>query len=146
MSVVGLQPITLKDATLTVAEDDYSQAISQVIFTPQVRWSWVDELCQSPTPMFEGVAWTVTIGFAQDLTTPDSLTLYLLEHAAQTRTITFVPNKNDGTRAVQAEVMVLPAQIGGVPNQHLTAIVTLPCFEEPIVGDWKEVGGDAVSG
>lgn len=145
MSVVGLQPITLKDATLTVAEDDFTAAIGQVMFVPQVQWSWTEADICSPFsyPVYEGIRWTVTVGYAQDWVTPGSLSRYLIEHAAQTRTVTFVPNNDPDVHAVQADVMIVPGQYGGVPNQHLTATVTMPCFEEPRLGTWTDLQQEA---
>jgi len=140
VSVVGLRPITLKKATLIVAEDDYTQAVGQVLFVPQVRWSWADRLgFDTGVPMYDGITWTCTVSYAQDWATPDSLAMYLIEHAAQTRTLVFRPDEE--SLAVRADVMIVPGQIGGVPNQTLSAAVTMPCFEEPTLGQWQEASG-----
>lgn len=146
MAVIGLQPIMLKDATFTVAEDDYTASVTQVVFTPQVLWTWHEDICSggTATPVYAGVRWTVSVGYLQDLSagypfdengtirTALPLTTYLLEHAAQTRTVVFAP-KAGGT-AVRADVMIVPGPVGGVPNQQLTSQVTMPLFEEPTLG------------
>ncbi|MGV8965340.1 MAG: hypothetical protein ACOH2F_03590 [Cellulomonas sp.] len=134
MAVVGLQPISLRNATLTVAEDDYTQSIDQVTFAPEVDYEWTRGYDDSAYyPYYTGIRWTVALGYAQDLLTPGSLSLYLLEHAAQTRTITFTPVPGSGQRTITADVLIIPGQLGGVPGQILTGSVALPLFGDPLL-------------
>lgn len=130
MSVIGLQPIMLKDATFAVESDDYSSSIMEATFVPQVEWMWSDRLSSS-VPVFGRVRWVCQLGFVQDLTTPGALSLYLISNAATTKTITFTPVADGPT--VTAEALIVPAQVGGVPNQQMTAQVILPLFGEPAV-------------
>jgi hypothetical protein len=132
VAVIGLQPITLKNATFMVAEDDFTAAITQAVFVPQVIWSWADALCGGSVPLYERVRWVCQVGYVQDFETAGSLSRYLIEHAAQTRTVVFAPVA--GGPAVQADVMIVPGPLGGVPNQHLTGSVTMPLFDEPSLG------------
>ncbi|WP_448072330.1 hypothetical protein [Georgenia yuyongxinii] len=133
MTAIGLQPITLNNARFEVAEDDYSSSVTQVLFVPQVRYTWERFLDQrDPVPVYDSVSWTVTVGFVQDLFTPAALTRYLIEHAAQTRTVVFQPE--DGGPTVQADVMIVPAQIGGTPGQPPVAAATMPLFDPPTIG------------
>ena len=133
MAVIGLQPIMLKDATFTVAADNYTASITEVIFVPQVIWSWHEALCSiTSTPLFERVRWVCQVGFVQDLITTGALTSYLIANAAQTKTVIFAPKA--GGLAVQADVMIIPASIGGVPGQQMTASVGLPLYGQPTLG------------
>ena len=128
MSEIDLAPIRMREARLTVEADDYTVSINQVIFTPQVEYGW--ERGQSvfgDKPRLVAVRWTVALGFAQDLATPDSLSMYLLMHTGAEREIAFeVPG-----RRVTATALILPAQIGGVANQIPASVATLPIFGAP---------------
>lgn len=131
----GLQPIVLRDALFTVADDDFSAAVMGVAFVPQVDWEWAGGTDTTTAfPMYGVTKWTVTIGYAQDLR-PGSLTRYLFEQAAATRTIVFTPQPGLSGPAISAEAMIVPGPIGGtVQDGVLTATVTLPLFDEPVVG------------
>ena len=98
-----MQPYVLKNATLAIAADDFTTAISQAVFVPQVVWSWIDRLASASTPMFERVRWTCTLSYLQDLT-DGSLALYLIEHIAETKEIIFTPVA--GGKSVRASVML----------------------------------------
>ena len=127
-----MQPYVLKDAVLTIAEDDFTAAIAQAVFVPQVQWLWSTRLGSvTASPVFAGIRWTVTLSYLQDLT-DGSLTLYLLEHVAETREVVFTPVA--GGKSVRADVMLSPGQLGGVPNQLATATATMPLFDEPELG------------
>jgi len=131
VAVIGVQPIQMKAATFTVAADDYSSAVSQAVFTPESSWWWDDTLCGLPSPAQSSVRWSVTLGFLQDLTTTDSLSLYLIAHAGESRSVTLTPVA--GGAAATATVMLLPAEVGGVPGQQMTAQVRLPVIGAPVV-------------
>lgn len=127
-----MQPYVLKNAVLTIAADDFTAAISQALFTPQVQWGWRDALCSTTsTPVYKGIRWTVTLSYLQDLT-DGSLTMYLLEHVAETKEVVFTPVA--GGRSLRADVMIVPGQVGGVTNQLATATATMPLFDEPELG------------
>lgn len=132
MSTIGLAPIRMREATLAIGADDYTISVDQVIFTPQPEIGWSRTECDvAGRPYIAGVKWYVSVGFAQDFTSPLSLSTYLVENAGQQRTITLeVPG-----RVVSATVLILPAQLGGVANQIPASVVTLPVYGEPSLGD-----------
>ena len=125
-----MQPYVLKDSTLTIAADDYTAAISQAIFVPQAAWGWAPSLCGTGTPYLIEVRWSCTLSYLQDLT-DGSLTLYLLTHVGETKTVVFTPVA--GGKTITADVMISPGQLGGVTSQLTTATVTMPLFDEPAV-------------
>ena len=128
MSAIGLAPIRMREATLAIEADDYTTSINQVIFTPQADVAWERPLATEDfAPYVLGVKWSVALGFAQDLTTPGSLSTYLIEHAGQQKVVTFeIPG-----RVIAAAVLILPAQFGGVANQIPAAVVTMPLYGQP---------------
>lgn len=135
MTVVNIEPVSLKDAILQVEDSDYSTSVGQVTFTPSAQWEWMRRWDNAAEPVLTGITWTVTISYAQDIETPMSLTQYLLEEFGNARTMTFY--NRDGGRAVQASVLCIPGQLGGVPGQPLSATVTLPLFGSPALGEWE---------
>ena len=127
-----MQPYVLKDAVLTIAADDFTAAIAQAVFVPQVQWLWSTHLGSvTASPVFAGIRWTVTLSYLQDLT-DGSLTLYLLEHVAETKEVIFTPVA--GGKSLRADVMIVPGQVGGVTNQLATATATMPLFDTPELG------------
>ena len=132
----GLQPILLRDAVFAVAGDDFSASVMGVAFVPQVDWEWFNPMDSTVAlPIYGVTKWTVTIGYAQDLR-PGSLTRYLFEQAASTRTIVFTPQPGLSGPPVTAEAMIVPGPLGGtVQDGVLTATVTLPLFDEPTIGE-----------
>lgn len=134
MSTIGLQVVSLREAVLTIAADDYTAAVNEVTLVPEVLFTWSQSLGQrTATPVPVGVRWTLTIGYAQDFTTADALAIYLVEHAAQRKTITFTPVS--GGRTITADVMVIPGQLGGPSGEILTATAVLPLFGEPVISE-----------
>lgn len=135
MTTVGVQPISLRNATLTVAEDDYTQSIDQVLFVPQIEYDWFDHLDGTHTPEIRSIRWVAIVGYVQDFTTPGSLSMYLIEHVAFRRTIAFTPVAGSGQKTISADALLVPGQMGGVPGQILAAQVTLPLFDPPVIGE-----------
>lgn len=134
MSTIGLQVVSLRQAVLTVAADDYTAAVNEVTLVPEVLFDWAWAFGRrNPTPVAGGIRWTATIGYAQDFTTPDALAIYLVEHAAQRKTITFTPVT--GGRTITADVMVIPGQLGGPSGEILTATTVLPLYGEPVLSE-----------
>lgn len=132
MTVIGVKPIMLKGATFTVAADDYTSAVTQAAFIPNPSWRWMDSLTGGAFPVPDGwTRWTVSLGFIQDLATAGALSLYLIANAGERKTVTFTPTP--GGQTVTADVMILPAEVGGVPNQQMTAAVSLPIFGAPVL-------------
>ena len=127
-----MQPYVLKNAVLSIAADDFTAAVTQAVFVPQVLWSWHSTLCSTTaSPVFDGIRWLVTMSYLQDLT-DGSLTLYLLEHVAEAKEVIFTPVA--GGKSLRADVMIVPGQVGGVTNQLATATAVMPLFDEPELG------------
>ena len=132
MSTVGLAPISMDSAVLTIAADDFTAAVTGVTFYPQVSYEWVEHWDGTATPIYTGVRWGVRIDYLQDLTTPGSLTRYLFEQATTRRTAVFTPTT--GGPAVVADVMIMPGPFGGVSTDGpVTGAVDLPLAGGPEV-------------
>lgn len=124
-------PIDLRRATLHIDADDYTLSVDQVRFVPTFETEWFTPHNGTNSMPFVGVfRWFVQVGFVQDYTNPDSLAVYLIEHAGQNKTITFeIPG-----RVIAATVVIVPAQVGGVANTIPAAVVTMPVHGSPDFG------------
>lgn len=134
MAVVGLQPISLRDAVLTIAADDFTAAVGEVSFVPEVDYEWLPVGFggyQVPAP--SGTRWVAMIGYAQDVDTPGGLTRYLLGNAGQVRAVVFTP-RAAGAAQVSADVLIIPGKVGGTAGDGpLVAQVTLPVLGDPVM-------------
>lgn len=129
MADIGLHPIRMREATLHVEADSYTQTVNEVRIVPESPFAWATPFAHPDAsfPLRMGTRWVAQLGFVQDLSTPGSLSTYLIEHAAQRKVITFaVPGMT-----VAATVMLLPGAFGGVIGQIPVATVSLPLYGAP---------------
>ena len=132
MSTIGLTPIRMLEVTVAIEADDYTTSVNQVILTPDTVAGWGRGLSEmDASPHLVGVRWSVAIGFAQDLATPGSLSVYLVENAGQRRRVQLTA----AGRTITVDALILPAQIGGVANQIPAAVVTMPIYGAPTLGE-----------
>lgn len=133
MATVPLtSPFALKSATLSIAADDYTAAITQVEFTPAVASSTVRTIDGIAHKDQSTAEWSCTIGFIQDLD-PDGLLRYLLDNDGQTKTVVFTPDALGPT--ITADLVVSPGTIGGTAGADLavasvTLVSTKPVFDD----------------
>jgi hypothetical protein len=136
MAQVVTTPIVLKDARFLVALDSYESAVSGVTFTPSsstVSWKGL-----TPTSLFTGAStatWTCELAYAQDWSTPESLSRYLLEHEGETIEAVFVPQMSteDDVPTFTASIIISPGAIGGTVDSVATATVTLGVVGRPVL-------------
>ncbi|HEY9494605.1 MAG TPA: hypothetical protein VIR15_07115 [Intrasporangium sp.] len=136
MPAIASAPFVLKDAVLTVDVDDYEKHVSSVTFTPAmsvVTWTPI-----SPSGVFSdstSPSWTCAVEYAQDWTTADSLSQYLMDNAGQTKTVIFKPlGATTGDPTFTATVIIAPGPIGGAVNTVQTGTVTMGVVGEPVRG------------
>jgi hypothetical protein len=149
MPAVAVAPFVLKDATFTVALDNYEAHLSQVQFDASVQTLTWQGL--TPAASFSDVSspsWTATIAYAQDWTTPNSFSQYLLDHAGETVDVTFTTNPGAGSWA--ASLIITPGAVGGTVNAYAVATVTLgisgaPVFTPPVLADAADDSDDTVA-
>jgi len=130
MSVIAVEPIVLTDVSLLIPTDDYAKNVSSVTLTPtstNVSWKGLGK------NTFTGATtatWVVTVEYAQDWETPNSLSQYLYEHEGEKVTMTFKPQSGSGP-SFTAEVTIVPGAIGGAVDTVAVGSVTLPCTAKP---------------
>jgi hypothetical protein len=150
MPAVPVAPFVLKDATLLVGADNYEAHVSQVEFAPSV--STITWQGLTPAASFSDASspsWTCALGYAQDWTTPNSLSQYLAEHQGETIAAEFVTNPGAGTH--KANLIITPGAIGGSVNAYAVATVTLgvsgqPTYVPPVAADAaQDLGADTTT-
>lgn len=126
-------PYSLKNATFSVAADDYTAAISQVQFDPATQrtsWRGIGGNVVSDQTVAD---WTATVGYAQDLA-PAGFARYLHDHEGEQVTATFEPIDDGPT--VTATLVLAPGTIGGTADGNTAtasvqlAVVGRPTFSE----------------
>ena len=126
-------PYSLKNATLSIAADEYTAAVTQVEFSPSTATSTVRTIDGVAHKDQSTAEWSCTIGFVQDLSAT-GLLRYLLANDGQSKDVTFTPEL--AGPSIDATLVVSPGTIGGTAGADLTtATVTLvstkPVFTDP---------------
>ena len=134
MAVIALTtPYSLKNATLSIASDDFTAAVSQVEFQPSTSASTWRGIGGNVVRDQSVAEWSVALGLAQDLD-PAGLLRYLLDNEGETKTAVFTPTA--GGPSVTADIIISPSTIGGTAGADIaTGSVTLavdgaPSFSE----------------
>lgn len=134
MATIASSPFVLKDAVLTIDTDDYEAHVSSVAITPTmstVTWQGI-----TPAATFSDTTaptWACALTYAQDWTTPTSLSQYLMDNAGQQKTLVFKPvGATSGDPIFTVDVMIAPGPIGGAVNTVQVGTVTLGCVGEPV--------------
>lgn len=136
MAVIPLaSPYSLKAATMSIATDDYTAALSQVQFDPSTTattWRGIGGNVVRDQTIAE---WTATLGFAQDLDT-DGLLRYLHENEGDEVVAVFTPKVAGPT--ITATIILSPGAIGGSADGNIVtgtatlAVVGKPAFADPV--------------
>lgn len=124
MALITVQPLVLKNVELIVGTDNYQTSVSTVRFEPsasQVSWTGLGGNTHTDVST---ATWTVTVEYAQDWTTTNSLSRYLMTNEGTTKAIRFRPTTGAGP-SFTANVAITPGAIGGSVNGYATATVTL---------------------
>jgi len=133
---VAAKPFTLKDVSLLIGPSatnfEFKTSVSSVTFTPSSSPTTWTGLGGNTFTDVSTATWVVTLEYAQDWDTPNSLSRYLHTTEGQTVDCTFKP-KSAGTPTVTAKVIVTPGSIGGTVNQVATASVTLGVDGKPAI-------------
>lgn len=133
MGVIALtNPYAIKSATLSIAADDFTAAVTQVEFTPSVAASTVRTI--------DGVAhreqstseWTCSVGFVQDLAAA-GLMRYLLTNDGLSKAVTFVPEA--GGPSISATLIMAPGAIGGTAGPDLAVGSVTLASSKPVFSD-----------
>lgn len=136
MAVIPLAtPYSLKNATMTIAADDFTAALSQVEFVPATSASTWRGIGGNVVRDQSVAEWTATLSFAQDLD-PAGLLRYLHDNEGTSAATVFTPKAGGPT--VAATLILSPGSIGGTADGNLAvasvslAVVGRPEFTDPV--------------
>ncbi|MGW5239495.1 hypothetical protein ACWEOW_11230 [Monashia sp. NPDC004114] len=134
MATITPVPFSLASALLNVATDNYEKGVSNVLFTPsysQLTWQGL-----TPDAVYTDASnptWTLQFDYAQDWTTANSLSQYLLTNAGTQKVVVFKPNgATTGKPIFTATVLIVAGPIGGAANTLLTGTVTMQVIGQPV--------------
>jgi hypothetical protein len=137
MATLDIQPLVMKDVLLVLGAsgDDFRKHVDQVTFNPPsapsaITWTGLglNTHTDRGTPTED---WTVTLNYAQDWESTNSLSQYLFDHHGDPEPIAARFEPKAGGPAFEAEVYVVSGAIGGSVNVFATASVTLPTTGKP---------------
>lgn len=130
MAAIALTtPYSLKNSTLAVAADDFTEAISQVRFNPSTSASTWRGIGGNVLKDQTIADWSAVIGFAQDLA-PTGFLRYLMEHEGEEKEVVFTPVAEGP--AITATLILSPGGIGGAADGNFaTTEVTLAVQGKP---------------
>lgn len=117
MTLLTVQPFTMKDCLMTIETDDYARHVSSVQFVPTTTQTEVEWHGLTPDSDFTDASapvtkWVCNLGYAQDWETDDSLSEYLQANAGLDKVAVFEPKRGTGTRFT-ATVTIVPGPVGG---------------------------------
>lgn len=131
MAQINVQPLYLKDVTLTIGTDGYEKHVSAVTLTPSVSTATFKGLdTEAVFTQASTASWTCELSYVQDWNTADSLSEYLFNNAGSEVTMTFAP-ESAGGGSFSADVIIVPGAVGGTVDAYATSTVSLPVQGQP---------------
>lgn len=125
-----VKPYVMKNATFTVAADEYTAHVSEVRFTPSTQTATWRGIGGNVVKDQSNAEWSCVTGIIQD-TDAQGLHQYLIDNEGQTKTVVFTPVS--GGPGVTAVIVIGAPEIGGSADAFATASVTHPVVGKPIV-------------
>lgn len=132
MAQINVAPVVFKNYGLKIATDNYEKHVNEVTLTPT-----------TPTAVFKGAAagqvstdagtteWELTLGYAQDWATTNSLSAYLLSNTGTKKSIDFYPLATGTGPKFVVSALIVPGDIGGKVDEMGMATVTLKIDNQP---------------
>lgn len=117
--------------TLSIGADEYTAAIDSAMLTPTTPVTVFTDISGDSTPVAGKPTWVLGLSVAQDLITDGSLSLYLIEHAGEIKPVTFTPEEDGASFAV--DVLIIPGAIGGAGGSLAKSTVNLNCAGQPAI-------------
>lgn len=134
MAIVNPIILALKECTLIVGTDDYSNAVKDVIITEShevLRWNGM-----TPSARFAAISTpdhALTMTFAQDWVTEKSLSRLMFAGSDVPVTMKFYPKAGANLPAFTVQVLLVPTVIGGTTGTIAEATVELPVIGKPVL-------------
>lgn len=139
MAQIAVSPIRLSNVKLNIkngATDvgDFEKHVSEVLLTPTTPTTSWTGLGANVHQFVGTTTWQASLAHAQDWSTANSLSQYLLDHEGEQVVMTFTPGGGTISAtnpAFRCTVTLVPGQIGGAVDAVATSPVTLPVTGKP---------------
>lgn len=112
-------------------DDDYTAAVSSFALVPTYPSAVFNDIGGGSQPIDGTADWVANVEYAQDWTTADSFSQWLLEHQGETISGTYTPQS--GGAAATCDFLIRAGQMGGAGRAMHSATVTLPVTGQPVV-------------
>ncbi|HEU5223928.1 MAG TPA: hypothetical protein VFU07_09670 [Candidatus Lumbricidophila sp.] len=129
MTVIAPVIISMSESTFKVGLDNYEQSVSSAKFVPTTPIASFTGIGGTTTSAAGAPTWVLTLTFAQDWLTANSLSNYLMDNKGTTKVVQLAPV--GGGTAFDATVLIVASDIGGDANSLATASVTLTVIGAP---------------
>lgn len=131
MPVINVAPVTWAKYGLKIGTDNYEKHVDSVTLTPTTPVSTFKGAGDGQVDKSAGKAdWKLDLNYAQDWSTTNSLSIYLLNNIGQTKAVEFFP-LGAGPKFA-ANVLIVPGAVGGKIDDSGTASVTLEIVGQPV--------------
>lgn len=139
MAKIAVAPFVLRDCVLNIKDGatdigDFEAHVSKAQIDPNTSVQTWKGL--TPTSVHQDIAspeWTLNLDFAQDFSTANSLSQYLLANVGKKVIVALTPKVGVGAKKATMTVTLLPGSIGGGVGAFATASVALPVDGQPVV-------------
>ncbi len=132
MTQIAVTPRVFKNYRLRIGADNYEQHVSEVSFQPSSSiQTWKGGTPEAVFSDATNATYTCQVVYAQDWETPESLSLYLMNHEGETiEGVEFHPLGPTGPSFL-ADLIIVPGAIGGAIDAYGTATVQLGVQGKP---------------
>lgn len=117
--------------TILIGTDGYKAAIESAVLTPTTPTEVFRDIGGGITTAAGAPEWDLTLNFAQDLKTTNSLSQYLITNAGTKKTIVFTPLATG--KAFTVSALIVPGPVGGAANTIAKSSVKLLVDGQPTI-------------
>jgi hypothetical protein len=131
MTTIIPSPFKMKDTVLKIAADNYEKTVSTAELVPTSTVStWKGLSPDAIYPTSGNTSWVCNLGYAQDWSTPGSLSSYLFRNAGKTVSMDLFPLRSGS--GFRFSVLIVEGSIGGAIDADAVATVSLMVVGRPI--------------
>lgn len=117
--------------TILIGTDGYKAAIESAVLTPTTPTEVFRDIGGGISTVAGAPEWDLTLSFAQDLKTANSLTQYLITNQGNKKTVVYTPLATGKTFTVT--VLIIAGAVGGPGNAVAKSSVKLLVDGQPTI-------------
>lgn len=133
MTQIAVQPRVFKNYLVKIAADNYEKHTSSVTLTPSSSiQTWKGGTPDAVFTDATTATWVADIAYAQDWETPDSLSIYLLNHEGEQVAMEFSPLGGATGPKFTVDMIITPGAVGGPIDAFGNSTVQLGVQGRPV--------------